>query len=143
VSAGTAGWRRQAVDQPQEDIVMGVISVNTDDLNSTGARLGAEASNLSAELQTFNAQVTALLSTGQWQGQGSAAFQGAWAQFTALYQQMVTNLQDLGVQLTTAGQTYSTTDQQVAQSIGHAAGGAASAGVVSAGGGRPSSAHIN
>jgi WXG100 family type VII secretion target len=98
---------------------MANLNVTYADMEQMAQRLKAAEANITADLHTLQNLVTQLTSGGYVTDKSSVAFEHSYTQFTKGATQMMQGLAGMGKFLTTAHQSLSQTDQQLAQSLGH------------------------
>ncbi|TFD61452.1 WXG100 family type VII secretion target [Cryobacterium suzukii] len=83
--------------------------VDSDAVQSTASTARGTIARVQADVGDLNAQLTSL--EGFWTGQASTAFQGAFAEWRGMHQQLEESLTLLNQALSVAGQQYAETEQ--------------------------------
>jgi WXG100 family type VII secretion target len=95
---------------------MGLIRVTSEDLSSAATQLSTGSQEIDSQLSTMRNQVQSLVA-GDWQGAASSSFESLYQQWNTSAANLREALDGISKLLANAATAYSTTEQQISQSM--------------------------
>jgi WXG100 family type VII secretion target len=95
---------------------MGLIKVTSEDLSSAATQLSTGSQEIDSQLSTMRNQVQSLVA-GDWQGAASSSFESLYQQWNTSAANLREALDGISKLLANAATAYSTTEQQISQSM--------------------------
>ena len=95
---------------------MGLIRVTSEDLASAATQLSTGSQEIDSQLSTMRNQVQSLVA-GDWQGAASSSFESLYQQWNTSAANLREALDGISKLLANAATAYSTTEQQISQSM--------------------------